>query len=84
MQHEKECKGTLRRVWLGLQPFLSTLLLQVLIQILYNPMTLVLPYIVSTGTSFDREIRMTYHSIQPLTDLSYTDIPELDLFIFSF
>lgn len=47
-------------------------------------MTLVLPYIVSTGTSFDREIRMTYRSIQPLTDPSYTDIPELDLFIFSF
>lgn len=47
-------------------------------------MTLVLPYILRTGTSFDREIRMTYRSIQPLTDPSYTDIPELDLFIFSF
>lgn len=74
----------IRRVWLGLQPFLSTLILQVLIQILYNPMTLVLPYILRTGTSFDREIRMTYRSIQPLTDPSYTDIPELHLFIFSF
>lgn len=74
----------IRRIWLGLQPFLSTILLQVLIQILYNPMTLVLPYILRTGTSFDREIRMTYRSKQPLTDPSYTDIPELDLFIFSF
>lgn len=72
----------IRRVWLGLQPFFSTLILQVLIQILYNPMTLVFPYIVSTGTSSDREIRMTYRSIQPHTDPSYTDIPELDLFFF--
>lgn len=75
----------IRRVWLGLQPFLSTILLQVLIQILYNPMTLVLPYIVSTGTSSDREIRMPYRSIQPLTDPSNTDIPELHCrFIFFF
>lgn len=74
----------IRRVWLGLQPFLSIILLQVLIQILYNPMTLVLPYILRTGTSFDREIRMTYRSIQPLTDPSNTDIPEIDFFIFSF
>lgn len=40
-------------------------------------MTLVLPYILRTGTSFDREIRMTYRSIQPHTDPSYTDIQEL-------